>query len=292
MSTLAVRAELAYEIAQPTSFALAITAATTDHQAVAAEQIDVVPHVEYALEPYGEGTHQLLRFDAAEGPLEITYGATVRVDGADADPAVLGELPFAQVPADVLPYLNPSRYCESDKLVRFASRLFGDVERGHARVQAVSDWVGEHLEYEPGVTDASSGTTDVLLQRAGVCRDFAHVSISLCRALGIPARYVSGYGVGVEPQDFHGFFEAYLGGDWYLFDPTGMAAVRGLARIGFGRDAADAPFATFVGAAALQSKVITVDVVNGDGDVNSVDDVADVDAEQGSGSVPAATSTA
>jgi transglutaminase-like putative cysteine protease len=114
---------------------------------------------------------------------------------------------------------------------------------------------------EPGVTDGSSGTLDVLVQRAGVCRDFAHVSISLCRALGIPARYVSGYGVGVEPQDFHGFFEAYLGDDWYLFDPTGMAEINGLARIGYGRDAADTPFATFVGQAMLLEKFVTVDLV-------------------------------
>ena len=94
---------------------------------------------------------------------------------------------------------------------------------------------------------------------AGVCRDFAHVAITLCRAVGVPARYVSGYGVDVEPQDFHGFFEAYIGTDWYLFDPTKMAQSTALARIGFGRDAADTPFATLVGRAALLDKTVRVE---------------------------------
>ena len=98
----------------------------------------------------------------------------------------------------------------------------------------------------------------MLLQRAGVCRDFSHVAITLCRAIGVPARYVSGYGVGVDPQDFHGFFEAYIGTNWYLFDPTGMAKSNTLVRIGFGRDAADAPFATLVGSADLLEKSISV----------------------------------
>ncbi len=265
MSTIDVCADLSYEVTAPTSFAFSIIAARTRHQVVTAEQIVVDPDVDVSLVPYGEGTHQLLRFDAAEGTLDVSYRATVSIEGDDADPAELTEVEFSRVPADVLPYLNPSRYCESDKLDRFATGLFGDVDPGHARVRAVSDWVGENVTYEAGVTDGSSGSTDVLLQRAGVCRDFAHVAISLCRALGVPARYVSGYGVGVEPQDFHGFFEAYLGDDWYLFDPTGMAAIHALARIGVGRDAADAPFATFVGGAELRSKTITVELVDDPG---------------------------
>ncbi len=265
MSTLQIRAELTYEVEQPTSFAFSITAARTPHQVVTAERIDISPDVEVALVPYGADTHQLLRFEAAEGPLEISYEATVALNGEDAVPSELPELDFAQIPAEVMPYLNPSRYCESDKLNRFAEFLFADVEPGHARVQEVADWVRQNLRYEPGITDGSSGTTDVLLERAGVCRDYAHVSISLCRALGIPARYVSGYGLGVEPQDFHGFFEAYLGDDWFLFDPTGMAPIDGLVRIGFGRDAADAPFATFVGAAQLLSKTVVVESVGNPG---------------------------
>jgi len=266
MSTLSIRSQLTYWVQQPTSFALSITAARTPHQTVLAENLYVYPESTIALVPFGSGTHQLLRFDAAPGDISIDYSATVELHGHDVDPASLDERDFGQIPAEVMPYLNPSRYCESDKLTRFAARLFGEATRGHGRVRAVTDWVHDNLDYEIGVTDGSSGTTDVLLQRAGVCRDFAHVSISLCRALGIPARYVSGYGLGVEPQDFHGFFEAYLGDDWYLFDPTGMAAINGLARIGFGRDAADAPFATFVGTADLIAKTVTVELNDLPGD--------------------------
>jgi transglutaminase-like putative cysteine protease len=120
--------------------------------------------------------------------------------------------------------------------------------------------VGESILYTPGSTDASSSATDVLLQRAGVCRDYAHVAITLCRALGVPARYVSGYALGLEPQDFHGFFEAYLGGNWYLFDPTGMTLPNGVVRIRWGRDAADAPFATLVGRADLVDMSVVVKV--------------------------------
>lgn len=269
MSNLNVGSEMSYEIHEPTSFALSITVARTPHQVVTAEEIDITPEVEMSIVPYGAGTHQLLRFDAEPGELEISYAASVALHGEDADPTDLVEVDFGRIPAEVMPYLNPSRYCESDKLSSFTTRLFGDLDRGHGRVQAVADWVEQNLVYEPGVTDGSSGTTDVLLQRAGVCRDFAHVSISFCRALGIPARYVSGYGVGVEPQDFHGFFEAYLGDDWYLFDPTGMSAINGLARIGYGRDAADAPFATFVGQADLLDKTVSVEL---DGDVDDEPD--------------------
>ena len=259
MTELVVTSHLAYNVATPTSFAFSIVAARTPHQAVIAERIDIAPDTPWTLSPYGEGTHQLVRLTVEPGRLDVSYTATVDVNGQTARPDDLNEVPFEEVPADVLPYLNASRYCESDKLGEFAWRHFGDHRPGHGRVQAVSDWVNESLVYTAGSTDASSSTTDVLLQRAGVCRDYAHVAISLCRALGVPARYVSGYGVGVEPQDFHGFFEAYIGADWYLFDPTGMTSPNGLVRIGYGRDAADAPFAALVGRATLVDKSVAVE---------------------------------
>ncbi len=263
MTELEIRSRLTYVVESPTSFAFSVVAARTPFQSVTSERIHISADgdVPWQLVPYGEGTHQLVRLSAEPGELEVTYEAEVTVNGHTAKPADLEEIPFADIPADVLPYLNPSRYCESDKLGAFALREFSDAAPGHGRVQTVADWVTDNLVYEAGSTDGTSSTTDVLLQRAGVCRDFAHVAIALCRALGVPARYVSGYGVGVEPQDFHGFFEAYIGTDWYLFDPTGMAMANTLVRIGYGRDAADAPFATLVGRAALTFKSVEVTVV-------------------------------
>lgn len=258
MSLLQIQAELDYQVDADSSFYFSLLAARTDHQIVQQESLTIEPQhlVEYI--PYGLGGHQLVRLTPSPGPLSLRYSATVRLDPQHDDPQSLQELPFNQLPSEVLCYLNPSRYCESDKLTGFVQRELGDVAPGYARVRAISDWVNRHMAYVPGTTDASSSTADALLLRAGVCRDFAHVAISLCRALGIPARYLSGYGIGVEPQDFHGFFEAFLDGDWYLFDPTGMAPDDGLVRIGVGRDAADVPFATFVGNATLLRKEISV----------------------------------
>jgi transglutaminase-like putative cysteine protease len=258
MNDLKITSRLEYDVTQPTSFAFSIVAARTPHQVVTEEEINIGNDVRWVLEPYGSGTHQLLRFTIEPCELSVTYQASVTLDAHTAQPHDLDHVSFDDVPADVLPYLNPSRYCESDRLGAFAARRFQETEPGFERVQAISDWVNANLVYEAGSTNGSSSATDVLLQRAGVCRDFAHVAISLCRATGIPARYVSGYGVDVDPQDFHGFFEAYIGTDWYLFDPTGMTQSNALVRIGDGRDAADAPFATLVGAADLTRKTIEV----------------------------------
>ena len=157
----------------------------------------------------------------------------------------------------MLPYLNPSRYCESDRLATFAMAEFGRLDRGYSRVAAICQWTHDHLNYLPGITNASTGACDVLILRSGVCRDYAHLAIALCRALCIPARYVSGYAVTLDPPDFHGFFEAYLGNHWYLFDATRLAPLAGLVRIGMGRDAADVPFATIIGAATLKKKFVS-----------------------------------
>lgn len=258
MNDLFINSRLRYEVTSPSSFAFSIVAARTAHQTVTQEHIEVAAGVAWMMEAYGSGTHQLLRLSVDPCELDISYTASVTVTPQTGRPSRLDQVPFDEVPANVLPYLNPSRYCESDKLGNFSHRLFGDTPAGYDRVRAISDWVTNNLVYEAGSTDGSSSATDVLLQRAGVCRDFAHVAITLCRSIGVPARYVSGYGIDVNPQDFHGFFEAYIGTDWYLFDPTGMAKSNALVRIGYGRDAADAPFATLVGQAQLIEKSIGV----------------------------------
>ncbi len=261
MTVLEVNAELRYEVIDDTSFAFSVSAADTATQTVLSETIEVTPNVELTVVPYVDGK-QLIRLAAEPGELHLRYRATVSIEDWSYDQTIREEVPFASIPSEVLPYLNPSRYCESDKLGDFAWRHFGAVEPGYGRVKEISAWVGASLLYTAGSTNASSSATDVLLERAGVCRDYAHVSIALCRALGVPARYVSGYALGLEPQDFHGFFEAFLGGQWYLFDPSGMTAPDTMVRIGFGRDAADAPFATLVGRADLVEMVVAVKVAD------------------------------
>jgi transglutaminase-like putative cysteine protease len=263
MHSIDVRCELAYHIGADSSFYFSVMAARTPRQSVRRETFEFVPDLRYEMLDFGPGGHQLLRVAVPAGEFRLSYDASVDIDPRIDDPKSLAVVPFGELPSEVLSYLNPSRYCESDRLLGFVTRQFGRTPTGYSRVKAISDWVGNNLAYVAGTTDSSSGSADVLLQRAGVCRDFAHVAISLCRAMGIPARYVSGYGVGVEPQDFHGFFETFLDGDWYLFDPTGMAHAKGLVRICAGRDAADAPFATFVGSASLTSKRVEVSTTAG-----------------------------
>lgn len=247
MKQIQVGSLLHYSVQSPTTFLLNISVAQNDHQLTSSESVEIQPFQraeDCAVGPLG---NRLLRLNAMPGELTIIYQATVKLHAEEVDSTEVDEVDYENLPAEVLAYLNPSRYCESDKLFRFASEEFGNLLRGYSRVTAICNWTFEQLTYTPGSTGPTTTACDVLLQRTGVCRDYAHVAISLCRAMGIPARYVSGYAVNLQPPDFHGFFEAYLDGRWFLFDATRLAPVGGFVRIGTGRDAADAAFATIRG---------------------------------------------
>jgi transglutaminase-like putative cysteine protease len=155
------------------------------------------------------------------------------------------------MPSDVVPYILPSRYCPSDKMRSAAAAMFGNVAPGYARVAAICDWVTQHVRFKPGASDAMTCAMDTFVSRTGVCRDYAHLMIAICRALNIPARYITGVDYGADPAlgptDFHAYVEVFLGQRWYLFDASGLAPVMGLIRIGTGRDAADVSFATLFG---------------------------------------------
>ena len=251
-----LHSELTYSVQTPTTILLKVAAMQTPHQVISNEMLTVNPStpVDYLQEgPLG---NRACRLSLQPGYTTIHYSATAAIDPKQPGNASLKELDYTEMPAEVLPYLNPSRYCESDKLGKFAADNFGNLERGFDRVSQISDWVYNNLAYTPGSTGPSTTACDVLLQRTGVCRDYAHVAIALCRALGIPARYVSGYAVNLNPPDFHGFFEAYLGGDWILFDSTHLAPISGFVRIGAGRDAADVAFATLIGQASMTAKTV------------------------------------
>jgi len=271
MSTINVAATLEYNVVIPTSFVFSIVPAETAHQQIVQENLVLSPTIDYEWLTVGEESVRNIRLRALPGPLRLEYQASVELTPIVDHAPMLDEVSYQALPAEVLGYLNPSRYCESDRLSLFANKTFGAHETGYSRVQAVCDWVNSHIDYVSGSTDASSSACDVLVNRAGVCRDFAHTSIALCRALGIPARYVSGYAVDLQPPDFHGFFEAFLDDKWYLFDATRMAPVSGFVRIGLGRDAADASFATIVGSAGLVSMQVSAT----DGTASTFDDHPD-----------------
>ncbi len=256
MLRIDVGCDLTYEVRQSTVFLFQITSATTQHQRVASQHLQLSPQVN--VESFNAGAEGNCLHRAIVEPCEfkISYRAQMEMTPEIEQPGEVGETMTAQMPPDVLTYLNPSRYCESDLLSRFAFEEFGHLYRGYSRVQAICNWVFEHLDYAPGSTSGTTTAADVLLQRTGVCRDYAHLAITLCRGVGIPARYVAGYAVNLQPPDFHGFMEAFLDGQWYLFDPTRLSLISGLVRIGVGRDAADVSFATINGDALLVNKSV------------------------------------
>ncbi len=257
MPIINVTTTLEYNVSAPTSFIFSIVPAETPHQRILEESLNLSPQPDYEWLQVGEESIRNLRLEVQSGSFRLDYQARVELTPDVDQSHRIDEVRYQALPAEVLAYLNPSRYCESDRLFLFASKEFGNQQTGFSRVDAICDWVNNHIDYTSGSTDASSSACDVLINRAGVCRDFAHVSIALCRALGIPARYISGYAVELQPPDFHGFFEAFLDGKWYLFDATRMAPVSGFVRIGLGRDAADASFATIVGAASLENMQVS-----------------------------------
>lgn len=249
---------LAYEVREPTHFCLHLQAAQHNDLHVREERLLVEPSL--SLHDYCDPVkgNRFVRFDAPPGPLRIAYTAQVEV-GYVTPPPDLPESPVNAMPDEVLHFLLPTRYCESDLLANAAQQQFSKAAPGLARVQAVSDWIHENIAYVPGSSDATTTAQQIFVQRQGVCRDFAHLGITFCRALNIPARLVAGYVFFDEPpQDFHAVFEAWLGDRWVLFDPTRMAPVERLVRVGTGRDAKDVAFATLFGAATLSGKDITV----------------------------------
>jgi transglutaminase-like putative cysteine protease len=151
---------------------------------------------------------------------------------------------WSDLPGDVLPFLLPSRFCPSDKFMRFAQREFGGTGDGVARMMAILEWIHRNVDYIAGVSNAETTAERTFVDRAGVCRDFTHLGITLSRALGIPARAVSAYALELDPPDFHAIFEVYLENGWWLIDPTRLAPIKGVVRIGSGRDASDIAFLT------------------------------------------------
>ena len=212
-------------------------------------------------EPSGT-QNRFLRFRAGQGYLDVNYEATVALSHDDVAPDTVFEVPVSQLPDQVLPYLYPSRYCQSDRLTQLAMELFGQMPKGYRRIEAIQDWVRANLVFQMKSSNSMTSALETLAQRTGVCRDFAHLMISLCRALSIPARYTTGIDYGADPAlgppDFHAYVEVYLGYRWYLFDPSGVAIKTGLIRIGTGRDAADVSYATIFGDVGSEPPIIYI----------------------------------
>jgi transglutaminase-like putative cysteine protease len=208
------------------------------------------------------------RLSLPRGDARIRYEAQLEIDDAP-DPVVPGarQAPVEALPDETLHFTLPSRYCLSDELADAAWDLFGGVDPGWARVQAICDWVHAHIRFAYGSSTPRTTALDVFKQGVGVCRDFAHLAITFCRALNIPARYTFGYlpDIGVPPpdapMDFCAWMEVFLDDRWYTFDPRNNRPRIGRIVIGRGRDALDVAMVTSYGAAMLREMVVWADEV-------------------------------
>ena len=253
-----VNCSLQYDVAADTTLILNVEAQRNAGQNILAERFSISSGVPTDSHVVPETGNRYRRMVLPVGQHQITYTAEIETRPFVGDPGQIAQVPVAALPFEVFGHLSPSRYCQSDKLGRFAWRTFGDIANGHEKVTAICNWIFENVDYLEGSSDISTSAYDTFTLRAGVCRDFAHLGITFARALGIPARFVSAYALDLIPQDFHAVFEAYLGDRWYLFDATRLCPIDGIMRIGIGRDAADSAFASYFGQLSGPPKLISV----------------------------------
>ncbi|GAA0439846.1 putative transglutaminase-like protein [Acrocarpospora corrugata] len=251
-----VSCALVYEIATPTTMVIQV-AATPDPGTRLSERLDVTnnaaPLLAHEIADTHGGRQHLLH--AEPGVLTLAYQASI--DPSSQPPERVTEL--ARVIA-----LRPSRYCPSDRIAGFAQSHFGSLPTALDRVRAICDYVWEHITYQTATSGPTTDAIDTLLTGHGVCRDFAHLVTTLCRAVDVPARVAAVYAPGLSPMDFHLVVETEIQHYWQVWDATRLAPRPTLTRIATGRDAADVAFVTTIsGTAELQNLEITA-VANGD----------------------------
>ena len=255
--TVRVGCDFVYEATAPTPVLLVLKPRIDVRQVIREEKLSFGPSLPpHEFEDYhGNITYQTV---LQPGRNEIRHDAIVSIssrpdnDGMHEEP-----VPVEELSPELLRYTLPSRYCDSDKLLDFAWYHFGQVPHGIPRIQAICDWVHENVEYRFGAGRPDTSASEVIHQRFGVCRDFAHTAVALCRAFNLPTRYVTGHlpDIGYvdpgTPMDFHAYFEVYLGKNWYTFDARYNVPRIGRVKVAHGLDAIDGAFSTIYGAARL-----------------------------------------
>ena len=258
---LFAQCNLAYAFDAPVEAIAKVQVLAAPDQVIVAETLVLSPGARLISVTAADGA-RLLRGEMA-GVVDLAYTATVDVAPRRPIPADAHQHRWDELPPDTLDYLLPSRFCPSDKFGRFVAREFDPGLAGGARVAAILDWLHASIDYRHGVSDAETTAERTFVDRAGVCRDFTHLGITLCRAANIPARAVGAYAWRLEPADFHAVMEVYVGGQWWLADPTRLAPGDGLIRIATGRDAADIAFLTTGGAVRQIAMTVSVTKLGG-----------------------------
>ena len=264
--TLNISVRIDYEFPDPTDFLLQIEPAIVPEQRVDNGWFSCTPTEHFARVPAQDAVGERIWL-RHQGAFTAEYSAQVTVARLLDPLDRLGAVPTHELPGETVQYLMDSRYCPADRFQSFVGAEFGGLSGG-PQVLAMQDWIASHFEYVAGSSDSKTTALDTFVERRGVCRDFAHMLITLARAAAIPARFASVYAPDVTPQDFHAVAEVFLadgigpdrngGGAWHLVDATGMAHAGEIAKIGIGRDAADVSFLTSYGLADFRDKAISV----------------------------------
>jgi transglutaminase-like putative cysteine protease len=267
---------LGYDIVFETNFPVPMVALLNVHPSRLADlrsaddlRIEPPTFVECYIDSFG---NRCCRFLAPAGSVRLSGSALIH-DWGQSDPVKTDarEVPVQNLPHDVLRYLLNSRYCEVDRLSNIATELFGAVMPGWTRVQAVCDWIHERVRFGYEFANSTKTALDVFTERCGVCRDFQHLAVTICRALNIPARYATGYlgDIGVPlspaPMDFSAWFEAYLDDRWWTFDARHNTPRVGRVLMAVGRDASDVAITTSFGMATLKQFTVVTKEESGQG---------------------------
>lgn len=260
-----VSCELEYNLNNPTTFLFALKCLETGGQKIIEESVDIQPEVRMEDFHIVSGMNRFSRLLTHNpGTISVSYKAVVDVSYRLDMSKDLCAGGASNLDPEGIPFLFPSRYCQSDRIRQQASAMFGHLQTPYEVATNVSDWIFENISYVSGSSGETSSALDTLETRQGVCRDFAHLGIALCRGLDVPARYATVYAYQLDPPDFHACFEVYIGGWWYIFDPTRLAPLNGLIRIATGRDAADAAVCTIFGDPVLTKSAVSCELAESD----------------------------
>ncbi len=253
---LSIEVDLDYDVPEPADILLQIEVAATPEQRVTGQGLTIWSDRPITAAA-GEGGLGQRTWVRADQRMQAAYRAEVVID---RPPVVLGGLaatPLPDLPGELVGYLMPSRYCESDRLEGFVRRRFAGLTGGRLAA-TLAEWVAGAMLYRPNASGGTTTALDSFGSRTGVCRDYAHLLVALARAGEIPARCVAAYAPDVDPQDFHAVAQLWLDGAWRLVDATGMAEAGDLAIVTAGRDATDIAFMTIFGTAFLQTQRVAV----------------------------------
>ena len=238
--------ELSLSAAEPVPLVAMLRPRSGEAQWIISEHYDLEPFVR-AIEYVDSFGNLCQRLTAPTGKFRILTEVVIEV----TDTIIVGHGvapgPMEALPNQALQFMLPSRYCPSDTLENLATEITKGAAPGYDQAQAICGWIREHIAYRYGVSNGSTSASDTLRDKAGVCRDFSHIGISLCRALRIPARMAVGYLYQLDPMDLHAWFEAFIDGRWYTFDATQKEPKGGRITIAYGRDAADVALLTQFG---------------------------------------------